>query len=59
KRDVNERGRSMDSVIEQYQRTVRPMIAFFVRFAWEWAVKNALPDCPTARYAGPYLPRTL
>ena len=25
KRDVNERGRSMDSVMAQYQKTVRPM----------------------------------
>ncbi len=30
KRDVNERGRSMDSVIEQYQKTVRPMFLQFI-----------------------------
>ncbi len=29
-RDVEERGRSMESVIEQYQRTVRPMFLQFI-----------------------------
>ncbi|MFT8211602.1 MAG: uridine kinase [Symbiopectobacterium sp.] len=30
RRDVNERGRSMDSVMEQYQKTVRPMFLQFI-----------------------------
>src|SRR5471030_1462546 len=30
KRDVNERGRSMDSVMAQYQQTVRPMSLQFI-----------------------------
>ena len=30
KRDVNERGRSMDSVMAQYQKTVRPMFLQFI-----------------------------
>ncbi len=29
-RDVNERGRSMDSVMAQYQKTVRPMFLQFI-----------------------------
>ncbi|CAK9885367.1 MAG: Uridine kinase [Candidatus Erwinia impunctatus] len=30
KRDVNERGRSMESVLTQYQKTVRPMFLQFI-----------------------------
>jgi uridine kinase len=30
KRDINERGRSVDSVLKQYQDTVRPMYLQFV-----------------------------
>ncbi|SDJ71356.1 uridine kinase [Ferrimonas sediminum] len=30
RRDVEERGRTMDSVLEQYQRTVRPMFMQFI-----------------------------
>lgn len=30
RRDVNERGRSMDSVMAQYQKTVRPMFLQFI-----------------------------
>lgn len=30
KRDMNERGRTLDSVIDQYQKTVRPMHMEFV-----------------------------
>ncbi|WP_216782341.1 uridine kinase [Candidatus Profftia tarda] len=30
RRDVKERGRSMDSVMDQYQRTVRPMFLQFI-----------------------------
>ena len=30
KRDINERGRSMDSVMAQYQKTVRPMFLEFI-----------------------------
>ena len=30
KRDVNERGRTVDSVLSQYQRTVRPMYREFI-----------------------------
>lgn len=30
KRDVNERGRSLDSVMNQYQKTVRPMFLQFI-----------------------------
>ena len=36
-RDVNERGRSIDSVIEQYCSTVKPMHEQFV----EYSKKNA------------------
>ena len=43
KRDLEERGRSLDSVIEQYLRTVRPMHFEFVE--------------PTKRYADVILPR--
>ncbi|AFP85820.1 uridine kinase [secondary endosymbiont of Heteropsylla cubana] len=37
KRDVNERGRSMDSVIEQYKRTVRPMFLQFIEPSKQYA----------------------
>ncbi|MFT4466421.1 MAG: uridine kinase, partial [Sodalis sp. (in: enterobacteria)] len=37
KRDVNERGRLMDSVIEQYQRTVRPMFLQFIEPSKQYA----------------------
>jgi len=42
-RDINERGRTLDSVIEQYLRTVRPMHLEFVE--------------PTKRYADIIIPR--
>lgn len=42
RRDINERGRSADSVIEQYLRTVRPMHMKFVE--------------PTKRYADIIIP---
>lgn len=42
-RDVHERGRSLDSVIEQYMRTVRPMHLEFVE--------------PSKRYADIIIPR--
>lgn len=42
-RDVRERGRSLDSVVEQYLRTVRPMHLEFVE--------------PTKRYADIIIPR--
>ena len=29
-RDVQERGRTMDSVLKQYQKTVRPMFMQFI-----------------------------
>jgi len=37
KRDIAERGRSVDSVIEQYQATVRPMHLEFVEPSKRWA----------------------
>ncbi|KLU16810.1 MULTISPECIES: uridine kinase [Xenorhabdus] len=37
KRDVNERGRSLDSVIEQYKRTVRPMYLQFIEPSKQYA----------------------
>jgi uridine kinase len=43
KRDINQRGRTLDSVIEQYLRTVRPMHLEFVE--------------PTKRYADIIIPR--
>lgn len=43
KRDVNERGRSMDSVMAQYQKTVRPMFLQFIE--------------PSKRYADIIVPR--
>jgi uridine kinase len=43
RRDIEERGRSMESVIEQYLKTVRPMHFEFVE--------------PTKRYADVILPR--
>lgn len=36
-RDVKERGRSLDSVVEQYFRTVRPMHQGFVEPSKRWA----------------------
>ena len=41
-RDINQRGRSLDNVIDQYQRTVRPMHFSFVE--------------PTKRYADIIIP---
>lgn len=41
-RDMNERGRSLESIIEQYQTTVKPMFHQFVR--------------PTKRYADVIIP---
>ncbi|VFP79880.1 uridine kinase [Candidatus Erwinia haradaeae] len=37
KRDVNERGRSMDSVMAQYQKTVRPMFLQFIEPCKQYA----------------------
>ncbi|MEJ2062749.1 MAG: uridine kinase [Reinekea sp.] len=37
KRDVEERGRTMDSIIEQYKRTVRPMFLEFVQPSKQYA----------------------
>ncbi|MCB0300709.1 MAG: uridine kinase, partial [Calditrichaeota bacterium] len=42
-RDINERGRSVDSVLAQYQETVRPMYLQFIE--------------PTKRYADIIIPR--
>jgi uridine kinase len=36
-RDVKERGRSLDSVVAQYHRTVRPMHLEFVEPSKRWA----------------------
>jgi len=36
-RDIKERGRSMESVIEQYEKTVRPMYLEFVEPSKIWA----------------------
>src|SRR5204863_8799287 len=43
KRDINERGRSLDSVIKQYEETVRPMYLQFIE--------------PSKRYADIIVPR--
>lgn len=37
RRDMHERGRSLDSVVEQYQSTVRPMHLEFVEPSKRWA----------------------
>lgn len=37
RRDVNERGRSMDSVMEQYKKTVRPMFLQFIEPSKQYA----------------------
>lgn len=37
KRDVEERGRTMDSVLEQYQKTVRPMFLQFIEPSKQYA----------------------
>jgi uridine kinase len=37
RRDMDERGRSMESVIEQYLATVRPMHLEFVESSKRWA----------------------
>ena len=37
KRDVNERGRSMDSVMTQYKKTVRPMFLQFIEPSKQYA----------------------
>ncbi|ETS29415.1 uridine kinase [Photorhabdus khanii NC19] len=37
KRDVNDRGRSLDSVIEQYHKTVRPMFLQFIEPSKQYA----------------------
>ena len=37
KRDVAERGRTMDSVMEQYQKTVRPMFMQFIEPSKQYA----------------------
>ena len=36
-RDVEERGRTMDSVLEQYQTTVRPMFMQFIEPSKQYA----------------------
>lgn len=41
-RDLNERGRSIDNIVEQYQTTVKPMFHAFIR--------------PTKRYADVIIP---
>jgi len=42
-RDVSERGRTIDSVIKQYRKTVRPMYIKYIQ--------------PTRRYADIIIPR--
>ncbi|MFQ3230377.1 uridine kinase [Reinekea sp.] len=37
KRDIEERGRTVDSVVEQYRRTVRPMFMEFVQPSKQYA----------------------
>ena len=37
KRDVNERGRTLDSVIDQYNKTVRPMFLQFIEPSKQYA----------------------
>ncbi|MGL5420835.1 MAG: uridine kinase, partial [Plesiomonas shigelloides] len=37
KRDVTERGRTMESVLEQYQKTVRPMFLQFIEPSKQYA----------------------
>ncbi|BBU95177.1 uridine kinase [Providencia rettgeri] len=37
KRDVNERGRTLDSVIDQYNKTVRPMFLLFIEPSKQYA----------------------
>lgn len=37
KRDINERGRAMETVMEQYQRTVRPMFLQFIEPSKQYA----------------------
>jgi len=37
RRDINERGRSLDEVLAQYQRTVKPMQLEFVEPSKRWA----------------------
>lgn len=37
KRDVNERGRTLNSVIEQYNKTVRPMFLQFIEPSKQYA----------------------
>ncbi|TKI05785.1 uridine kinase [Martelella alba] len=37
RRDVNERGRAMESVMEQYQKTVRPMFLQFIEPSKQYA----------------------
>ncbi|WP_340610562.1 uridine kinase [Xenorhabdus bharatensis] len=37
KRDVNERGRSLDSVMDQYKKTVRPMFLQFIEPSKQYA----------------------
>ncbi|MEH0835122.1 uridine kinase [Pectobacterium cacticida] len=37
RRDVNERGRSLESVMEQYQKTVRPMFLQFIEPSKQYA----------------------
>jgi len=63
-RDVNERERTVESVVEQYHRTVRPMHFLFVEpskgFAdvvvpWEWHNERAV-DVLAARIRELVLP---
>ena len=37
KRDMEERGRTMDSVVEQYRKTVRPMFFQFIEPSKQYA----------------------
>ncbi|MGL4984995.1 MAG: uridine kinase, partial [Plesiomonas sp.] len=37
RRDVTERGRTMESVLEQYQKTVRPMFLQFIEPSKQYA----------------------
>ena len=37
RRDIQERGRSLDSVMQQYVRTVKPMHLEFVEPSKQWA----------------------
>ncbi|CSC49561.1 uridine kinase [Vibrio cholerae] len=40
KRDVQERGRTMESVLKQYQETVRPMFMQFIEPSKQWVLMS-------------------